>query len=140
MGWDIDKEGTSDRGERLPPGVHEVEIIKAVKAKDTKNRDRQLLVVFADDNGREALFFAPVEGAARFKSAQLMKGLGYTTQMIEARKLAPDHLLIQAVADELLVGNRCTIEISKKEGSDFLDVRVLPMTAKPTGVTGDVPF
>ena len=138
MGWDIDKEGSSDRSDRLPVGTWEVEVTKVAKAKDTKNGDRQILVVFTSEDGREAVFFAPVEGKARFKAAQLMKGLGYTSKMIEDRKLAPDHLLIQAIADDVLVGNRCRIEITKREGSDFLDVRILPPIAVKT--SDEVPF
>ena len=153
MGWDIDNEGNSNRGEPLPVGVHDVEIIKAVKGKDTKAGDRQVLVVFSDDEGREAAYFAPIEGPARFKAAQLMKGLGYTTAMIEEARFQPDHLTIEAVAKQWLVGNRCRIEVTKKPDRDFLDVRVLPAAtprtsqsacasskARPLPADADVPF
>jgi hypothetical protein len=153
MGWDIDNEGNSNRGEPLPVGLHDVEIIKAVKAKDTKAGDRQVLVVFNDSEGREAAYFAPIEGPARFKAAQLMKGLGYTSAMMDEARFQPDHLIIESVAKQWLIGNHCRIEVTKKPNLDFLDVRVLPAAtprasqssrapskAPPLPADADVPF
>lgn len=143
MGWNLDNDTGGNFAEKLQPGVYRVRVKRVLVAKNgepyrTKNRDRKILVILADADGREHLYDAMLEGPAIWRLNRLMKAVGWTGAELEARGSAPIDLLDQKTADSMLLDRECEAVIEDKENR--IDATLNPLKPSTKQIDDDVPF
>lgn len=132
MGWDIDSESKGgEYGEKIPAGTDVPLTILSIKtAKPTKKGHRQIMVIFEDLGGCEGAGFFPLEGPARWRTAKLMKAVGYSKANMEAANLEPTQLLTKEIADSWLKGK--TLFADVKHGEKYVEIDPkMPPGAEP---------
>lgn len=132
------------QSEKMPTGRHDVTIAKVIVDKGgnpwkTKKGDRQILVIFENDGGQEASAFFPVEGAARWRLAQLWHGIGENTASLKAKGFTdPTTLCVGKIADHWLLKKRLQIDV--EFDGKYHDVEiVMPEQVEPGSGIGKPP-
>lgn len=150
MPIDLDKD-FEGQSERMPLGVHVAHVARVIPSKRrTKAGDRKMLVVFQDDDGREALYNAMVEGAAIFTLARLIKYGGLKTEDLTGDGITEySDFLDSKTSDRVLVGLCMTIVVGERQGDDgktYSDVQITDYapvddaSKPPVGNDDDIPF
>ena len=88
MAYDWEKNGESDRADKLSAGEHTLTIIKVITEKNdipyqSKAGDPQILLVYQDDDGRELPDWFTLNPASRWKLLRLMSRCGCDLERAE---------------------------------------------------------
>ena len=103
--------------EKVPAGVHELEIKRLVFGSKngtfvSKGGDPQIMVIFADDQGREASQMYTLSAKAGWALARLLEACGVDMQRMEADDVEPSDFADEAFARANLMGRRLRAEVS----------------------------
>lgn len=125
--------------EKLPDGRHPVEITRIVFGKKdglfkSKSGDPQIMLIFADELGREASQIVTLSHKAGFVLAKILEAAGADLERMTADNVTPKSFAEPEFANANLVGRQLEIEVvwSSKNGKDFADITPLgPITETP---------
>lgn len=138
------KEPQREESEKIPEGQHALEIKKIIlgsKANGwfkSKKGDRQMMVVFRDNQDREAVQMYTFSEAAIPIFAQLLEACGLDLDALDADGVKPESFLDQNFADANLAGRQLFAQVSydkdKTSGKEYARVRVMKQE------TADIPI
>lgn len=115
----------------LPDGVHDVEIIRVVFSKKdgeafrSKSGDPQIMLIFADAEGREASQMVTLSFRAAWVLAKILDAAGADLDAMEGDGVEPKDFAGEAFANANLVGRQLRIEVTwskNASGREFADV------------------
>jgi len=126
--------------EKLPDGKHPVEITRVVFGKKdgtlfkSKGGDPQIMLIFADELGREALQMVTLSFKAGFILAKILEAAGADLDHMTADGVTPRSFAEPEFANANLVGRQLEIEVvwSSKNGKDFADITPLGTITETT--------
>jgi len=157
MSYDWTKEAQSDgptQTEKLPSGTHDVEITRVVFGpKDgppfaSRNGDPQIMVIFADNEGREASQMVTLSRKAGWVLAKVLRAADVHLSKMTADGIKPADFANPQFATANLVSRRLRVRVewarSERDGKDYADVMPVatgaayqPQSPQPTPATGD---
>ncbi len=114
-------------GGKLPPGEHDVEIVRVFTTgqdgaplRTKTGQDRKIKVVFQEPaTGLEIWYDAILEGLAIWKIARLLSHAGLHEEELAQEGITEyTHFADQKTADRILVGKRVHITVLKKRMND----------------------
>jgi hypothetical protein len=119
--------------EKLPNGKHPVEITRVVFGKKdgalfkSKGGDPQIMLIFADELGREAFQVVTLSFKAGFILAKILEAAGADLDRMTADGVTPKSFAEPEFAVANLVGRQLEVEVvwSSKNGKDFADITPL---------------
>ena len=122
----------AEHSERMPTGIHTVTITRIIHGGkngtfESKNGDPQILVVFADDQAREATQMITLSEKAGWVLAKLMTNFDppmNLTKMTEAG-VTPDSFASPDFAETNLVGRKLAIKVeweTAKNGNEYSNI------------------
>lgn len=125
MPINLEEDAGGARSERIPDGECDVLVTRVMCSKQggapfkTKGGDRKIVVVLGDDEGREAIFDAILQGKAVWTIARLLKLAGYSTESL-AQDGIEDYLDLkdQGTAERMLIGKELRIRVTTSEPND----------------------
>lgn len=115
-----DGNGKGD-AEQIPAGEHKLKIIKVVFGKKTdgvlepflsKSDDPQIMLIFADDQAREASQMVTLSEKAAWVLAGICKAAGMDVQKMTDRGITPDRFADETFATAQLVGRVLTAKVT----------------------------
>ena len=150
MAFDWEKASTQQGGdyaERIPAGVHDVEVRRILfgskkgGAFRSRDGDPQIMLIFADREGREAAQMVTLSDKAGWVLARLLSAAGADMARMKADGVLPRDFANQEFARANLVGRRLRVELKYKRGGDgkeYADatpIRRPPASAAPPADT-----
>lgn len=130
--WTTDDEGDTAQ---LPAGVHSVQIKRIQYGSKgggpfvSKKGDPQIMVVFSDEEGREAVSMFTLSNGAAWTLRHLLKRFGADVDAMTAQGIEPKHIANASVGDTWLVGLFGAIDVNWPEGSKYPDVEPVRLDA-----------
>ncbi|MBM4020295.1 MAG: hypothetical protein FJ288_18570 [Planctomycetes bacterium] len=150
MAYDWEKAATQEGGdyaERIPAGVHDVEIRRVLfgskKGGPFKSRDGdpQIMLIFADPQGREAPQMVTLSEKAGWVLARLLSAAGADMQRMKADGVLPRDFANQEFARANLVGRRVRAEVKYKQAADGKEYAdVTPIRPRPAAPAEQTPL
>jgi len=146
--WDKAANGEgSGQAAKLEKGEHNVEITRVLFGKKdgtefrSKAGDPQIMVIFADNGGREAGLMVTLSIKAGFRLAQILSAAGANVQRMTAAKITPMHFAEAEFATKNLIGRQLRIAVDWPAGSQYPDiVPIRAQAAAPEEPTSEPPF
>jgi hypothetical protein len=149
MAFDWEKASTQQGGdyaERIPSGVHDVEIKRLLfgskkgGAFRSRDGDPQIMLIFADREGREASQMVTLSDKAGWVLARLLSAAGADMKRMKADGVLPRDFANQEFARANLVGRRLSADIQYKRGGDGKEYAdVTPVRTRPAASTAQAP-
>jgi len=128
---EADREG-GEQSERLPSGIHDVEITRVVFGSKqggvftSKSGDPQIMLIFADSEGREASLMVTLSRKAGWVLAKVLRAAGLRMSQMTADGVEPKDFASEQFATANLVGRRLRIDVkwfkSERDGKEYADV------------------
>jgi hypothetical protein len=127
MAYDWEKAATQESGEyaeRIPAGVHDVRIVRVLFGSKnggpfrSQAGDPQLMLIFADPEGREAGQMVTLSEKAGWVLARLLSAAGADMARMKADGVLPRDFTDQEFARANLVGRRLKADVKYKPGRD----------------------
>jgi len=149
MAYDWEKASTQQGGdyaERIPSGVHDVEIKRLLfgskkgGAFRSRDGDPQIMLIFADREGREAAQVTTLSEKAGWVLARLLSAAGADMKRMKADGVLPRDFANQEFARANLVGRRLRADIQYKragDGKEYADVT--PVRTRPAAPPAQTP-
>lgn len=111
------------RAPRIPDGDHDVAVAKVVFGKgntlfQSNNRDPQILVIFADEEGREASEMFTLSDRAAWKLALVLRAAGANVQKMDERGVKPTDFADEEFCEKNLVRRRLRVNVQWETGTD----------------------
>jgi len=141
MAYDWEKASTqaaSDYAERIPAGVHDVVIKRLLfgskkgGAFKSRDGDQQIMLIFADGEGREAAQMVTLSEKAGWVLARLLSAAGADMKRMKADGVLPRDFANQEFARANLVGRRLRVDLKYKAGNDGKEYAdVTPVRPRP---------
>lgn len=141
MAYDWEKAATQEGGdyaERIPAGVHDVEIRRVLfgskkgGAFRSRDGDPQIMLIFSDREGREASQMVTLSDKAGWVLARLLSAAGADMKRMKADGVLPRDFANQEFARANLVGRRLRADIQYKRGGDGKEYAdVTPVRTRP---------
>jgi hypothetical protein len=136
---------TDDRPERLCDGRHKVKVARIVFGKKNGEKfkshsgDPQIMVIYEDDEGREASDMFTLSDKAMWRLAMVLARAEVPADLERMDKagVKPAHFANPEFAERNLKGRVLYVEIETPEGSDYADVTPLPFTEWQVSVGDD---
>ena len=149
MAYDWEKASTqaaSDYAERIPAGVHDVEIRRVLfgskkgGAFKSRDGDQQIMLIFADGEGREAAQMVTLSDKAGWVLARLLSAAGADMKRMKADSVLPRDFANQEFARANLVGRRLRVDLKYKAGNDGKEYAdVTPVRTRPAAAPAQPP-
>jgi hypothetical protein len=149
MAFDWEKASTqaaSDYAERIPAGTHDVEIRRVLfgskkgGAFKSRDGDQQIMLIFADGEGREASQMVTLSDKAGWVLARLLSAAGADMKRMKADGVLPRDFANQEFARANLVGRRLRVDLKYKAGNDGKEYAdVTPVRTRPAAVPAQPP-
>jgi len=149
MAFDWEKASTqaaSDYAERIPAGVHDVEIRRVLfgskkgGAFKSRDGDQQIMLIFADGEGREAAQMVTLSDKAGWVLARLLSAAGADMKRMKADGVLPRDFANQEFARANLVGRRLRVDLKYKAGNDGKEYAdVTPVRTRPAAAPAQPP-
>lgn len=140
--WQDNADGGSDQPTKIPAGSGiRVRIDRIIYNKKgagpfkSRNGDPQIMVVFVDDQDREAGQMFTLSDKAGWTLARLLSRFGVDVAALEADGIEPRHFESKAVADRYLLGLVGRVDVAWIKGNDGKDYAEVT----PCKVEGDTP-
>jgi len=127
MAYDWEKAAAQESGEyaeRIPAGVHDVRIIRVLFGSKggglfrSRAGDPQLMLIFADREGREASQMVTLSEKAGWVLARLLSAAGADMARMKADGILPRDFTNQEFARANLVGRCLKVDLKYKPGRD----------------------
>lgn len=123
MSFTWETEAEKSFADRIPDGEFDLIIDRVVMGNQngpftSNNGDPQIMVVFADQQAREASTFLTLNDRAGFKLAQIMKAVGADLARMTQAGVMPEHFANEEFAQKNLVGRQLRARITTEEGRD----------------------
>ncbi|MBN2582539.1 MAG: hypothetical protein JXL80_05680 [Planctomycetes bacterium] len=141
-----DREG-SERAEKIPTGQHDLEIVRVVFGNRqglfrTRDGDPQIMLVFADPQGREASQMYTLSDKAGWTLAKLMSAAGANLQRMTAEGVKPQNFAEEQFAMKNLVGRRIRADVAwdQKGYSTITPIRREAAAATEPPADETIPF
>lgn len=138
--WNTEANKTQEHNNTpLPDGTHNVVIKKVVFGRKdgtpftNKTGDPQIMLVFADDQGREVMQMYPLSNSEGWRLAQIMRARGADLTRMQAAGVTPESFLDPTFAEKNLVGHGLTIEVKAREWQGRTYYNVNPIARQPGG-------
>jgi hypothetical protein len=156
MAYDWEKASTQaasgNYAERIPAGVHDVAIKRLLSGSKkggafrSRDGDPQIMLIFADGEGREASQMVTLSEKAGWVLARLLSAAGADMARMKADGVLPHDFANQEFARANLVGRRLRVDLRYKAGNDgkeYADVtpvrtRLAAATAQPPAPEDDL--
>ena len=153
MAYDWEKAANKEGGEyaeRMPEGVHDVEVKRLLfgskkgGAFRSRDGDPQIMVIFADREGREAAQMVTLSEKAGWVLARLLSAAGADMARMKGDGVLPKDFAHEDFARANLVGRRLRVEVEYKRGGDGKEypdvtpVRTRPAAAPPPAAEDDL--
>jgi len=132
--WTQAEQGET-QSEQLPAGWHPVRIARIVTRRSSgepftsRKGDPQIMVVFADDQNREATRMYTLSEAAAWTLARLLSRTGHDLERLKEEGVEPRHFANRKFAESRLLGRRTWAHVTWTEpddrGRQFSDVTPL---------------
>lgn len=132
----------------IPNGTHDLEVKKVVFTKQdgtvfvSGKGAKQILVVYGDDQGREASEMFTLSPAAGWKLARMLKHAGANLSVMKSKGISPERFADPDFGNPQLVGRRFRAEVewikSEKDGKHYSNINPIGPAAPPAG--GDIPI
>ena len=126
------EDGGGDFAERLPTGMHQVHIVKVVHGGkngtfESSKGDPQILIIFADQEAREAAQFVTLSDKAGWVLARILKECDPPANMSKMTEagITPESFADPEFAETNLVGRKLAINVEWKKsqnGKDYSDI------------------
>ena len=149
MAFDWEKASTQQGGdyaERIPSGVHDVEIKRLLfgskkgGAFRSRDGDPQIMLIFADREGREASQMVTLSDKAGWVLARLLSAAGADMARMKADGVLPRDFANQEFARANLVGRRLRVDLKYKRGGDGKEYAdVTPVRTRPAAPPAQAP-
>ena len=149
MAFDWEKASTQEGGdyaERIPSGVHDVEIKRLLfgskkgGAFKSRDGDPQIMLIFADGDGREASQMVTLSDKAGWVLARLLSAAGADMKRMKADGVLPCDFANQEFARANLVGRRLRVDLKYKAGNDGKEYAdVTPVRTRPAAQPSQPP-
>jgi len=149
MAFDWEKASTQEGGdyaERIPPGVHDVQIKRLLfgskkgGAFRSRDGDPQIMLIFADREGREAAQMVTLSDKAGWVLARLLSAAGADMARMKADGVLPRDFANQEFARANLVGRRLRVDLKYKAGNDGKEYAdVTPVRTRPAASPAQPP-
>lgn len=150
MAFDWEKASTqeagSDYAERIPAGVHDVVIKRLLfgskkgGAFKSRDGDPQIMLIFADSEGREASQMVTLSEKAGWVLARLLSAAGADMARMKADGVLPRDFASQEFARANLVGRRLRADLKYKRGGDGKEYAdVTPVRTRPAAAPTQPP-
>ena len=110
-------EGTQDFAPKLPNGRHAVEVTRVVFSKkdgpafESKKGDPQIMLIFADADGREVSQMYTLSEAACFRLAQVLSAAGANCQSMSTSGIEPTNFAVPDFANKQLIGRKLVAQV-----------------------------
>lgn len=134
MGYDWTKSAEGTQADKIPTGIHDLEIVKVRRGPKSgepfrsSKGDPQLMVIFQDASGCEAAQMYTLSPKAAWTMAMLLGRCGVDLARMKADNIEPMHFANEKFAASKLVGLRCRAAVSYEKGDDGKEYsRVEPM-------------
>jgi hypothetical protein len=148
MAYDWEKAATQgasgDYAERIPAGVHDVEIRRVLfgskkgGAFRSQGGDPQIMLIFADRQGRETPQMVTLSEKAGWVLARLLSAAGADMQRMKADGVLPRDFANQEFARANLVGRRVRAEVKYKQAADGKEYAdLVPIRTRPAAPAPD---
>ncbi len=116
--------------EKLPDGTHRVEITRVVYGRKdgtlfvSKSNDPQIMLIFADELGREASQMVTLSYKAGFVLAKILEAAGAELDKMTDHDVTPRSFADPEFANPNLIGRQLQIEViwGSKNGKEFSDI------------------
>jgi len=142
MGYDWKTESEKEGGaqaEKLPAGTHKVTITKVIHGKkdgtrfESKDKQPQMMLIFADSQGREVASMVTLSDKAAWSLAKILRAAGANVEKMTERGVTPDRFEDETFASKNLVGRELTIEVTYRtyNGKEYSNVN--PVMEQPAG-------
>lgn len=141
MGFDWEHEATKEGGdyaEPLPAGVHDVEVTRVLFGSKgggpfkSRAGDAQIMLIFADREGRECAQMVTLSEKAGWVLARLLSAAGANLARMKEDGVEPKDFADERLANANLVGRRLRIEVKYSAGADGKEYAdVTPVRQKP---------
>jgi hypothetical protein len=149
MAFDWEKASTqaaSDYADRIPAGVHDVVIKRLLfgskkgGAFRSRDGDPQIMLIFADGEGREASQMVTLSEKAGWVLARLLSAAGADMKRMKADGVLPRDFANQEFARANLVGRRLRVDLKYKAGNDGKEYAdVTPVRTRPAAPPAQTP-
>jgi hypothetical protein len=149
MAFDWEKASTqaaSDYAERIPAGVHDVVIKRLLfgskkgGAFKSRDGDQQIMLIFADGEGREASQMVTLSDKAGWVLARLLSAAAADMKRMKADGVLPRDFANQEFARANLVGRRLRVDLKYKAGNDGKEYAdVTPVRTRPAAAPAQPP-
>lgn len=142
MGYDWKTESEKSAtavSEKLPAGTHEVTIVRILHGKKdgtrfaAKDGSPQIMLIFADEDGREVSLMVTLSDKAAWMLAKILKAVGANVEKMTERGITPDRFEDETFAEKNLVGRQLTIEVTYREYQGKQYANVTPVMEQPAG-------
>lgn len=156
MGFDWEQEAAKEGGDYAEPlsaGVHDVEITRVLFGSKgggpfrSRAGDAQIMLIFADREGRECAQMVTLSEKAAWVLARLLSAAGANLARMKADGVEPKAFADDRFAVANLVGRRLRIDVKYsaaadgKQYADVTPVRQPPETSGPEGIDpNEVPY
>ena len=141
MGYDWEKAAAQEGGEyaeRMPAGVHDVEVKRVLFGSkgggpfQSRAGDPQIMLIFADRQGREAAQMVTLSEKAGWVLARLLSAAGADMARMKADGVLPRDFANQEFARANLTGRRLRVEVAYTRGNDGKEYPdVTPIRTRP---------
>jgi hypothetical protein len=146
MAYDWEKAAAQEGGEyaeRIPAGVHDVEIRRVLFGSKggglfrSRAGDAQIMLIFADREGRECTQMVTLSEKAGWVLARLLSAAGADMARMKADGILPRDFANPEFARANLVGRRLRIDLAYTPGGDGKEYAdVTPVRARPSAPLG----
>lgn len=141
--WEGKANQESTETDKLPAGQHQVQIVRLLRGRRnggefvSKAGDPQLMVIFADEAGREAGTLVTLSEAAGWVLAKILSAAGANLKRMSEAGVTPAKFADLAWAEPQLVGRKLTIQVEWPEGSKY--PKVTPVRAPAAAAEAEDP-
>ena len=127
MAYDWEKAASQESGdyaERMPAGIHDVEVKRVLFGSKggglfkSRAGDPQIMLIFADREGREASQMVTLSEKAGWVLARLLSAAGADMARMKTDGVLPRDFTNQEFARANLVGRRLKVDLKYKPGGD----------------------
>lgn len=139
MGYDWGKASEGGQAEQIPAGQHQLKIVKVVFGKKdgtkfaSSNGDPQIMVVFADNQDREAAQMVTLSEKAGWVLASILKAAGADMAKMTERGITPAKFAEEKFAEAQLIGRVLTAHVSWEtadNGKEYASIKPLRARAE----------
>ena len=131
----------SGRADKLPAGVYHLEIVETRhaskgKAFASKAGDPQVMIIVADETGRQATQMITLSAKAGWVLAQILDKCGVNLDRLRDDGIEPHHFAEHRIAEQYLAGLKFYGEVRWEKGNDGKEYsKVVPLDESEVDVT-----